>query len=331
VHWEAIKIFVALQVFSHLLQGQLVTIWCDSRVAVSVLQAGRGQDPILHAIAINIWLWLSSIDCEVEFRHIPGKLNQVADLLSRLSSSRRPLATLFSLLNQVPVWLPVPPMPWTSTTLFNFHHLCYFAYRYTCVSGFSPDRPLPVFSLLCYFLYFQTSHHSCCLICLLSRGAWLLLTGPLLKGPSAWRALPLHSFASIIVCLFLSFLSLLFWPLLSFLLLTHYRSLLLKTTFHLLNPASIWRPYLSLSPFIVKRRNNTLQFFYFNFTRGVIYTNMLYLTCTTYIYIYIMLYLINNINKYYHKLFALFLSPRSLKRMFPCFKFRDSKDPFIWI
>jgi hypothetical protein len=107
-HWEAINIFVALQVFSHLLQGQLVTIWCDSRVAVSVLQAGRCQDPILHAIARNIWLWLSSIDCEVEFRHISGKLNQVADLLSRWSSSRQPLAALFSLLNQVPVWLPVP-------------------------------------------------------------------------------------------------------------------------------------------------------------------------------------------------------------------------------
>jgi hypothetical protein len=40
--------------------------------------------------------------------HIPGKLNQVGDLLSRWSASRRPLATLFSLLNQVPVWLPVP-------------------------------------------------------------------------------------------------------------------------------------------------------------------------------------------------------------------------------
>jgi hypothetical protein len=53
----------------------------------------------------------------------------------------------------------------------------YFSYRYICVSGFSPDRPLPVFSLLCNFLYFQTSHRSCCLICLLSRGAWLLLTG----------------------------------------------------------------------------------------------------------------------------------------------------------
>jgi hypothetical protein len=28
--------------------------------------------------------------------------------LSRWSSSRRPVATLFSLLNQVPVWMPVP-------------------------------------------------------------------------------------------------------------------------------------------------------------------------------------------------------------------------------
>jgi hypothetical protein len=32
----------------------------------------------------------------------------VADLLSRWSSARRPLATLFSLLNQVPLWCPVP-------------------------------------------------------------------------------------------------------------------------------------------------------------------------------------------------------------------------------
>jgi hypothetical protein len=104
-HWEAINVFVALQVFSHLVQGQLVTIWCDSRVAVSVLQEGRGQDPILHTIAWNIWLFLSAIDCDVEFRHVPGSLNRVAHLLS---STRRPLATLFSLLNQVPLWCPVP-------------------------------------------------------------------------------------------------------------------------------------------------------------------------------------------------------------------------------
>jgi hypothetical protein len=107
-HWEAINVFDALQVFSHLVQGQLVTIWCNSRVAVSVLMAGRGQDPILHAVARNIWLFLSAIDCDVEFRHVPGSLNRVADLLSRWSSAHRPLATLFSLLNQVPLWCPVP-------------------------------------------------------------------------------------------------------------------------------------------------------------------------------------------------------------------------------
>jgi hypothetical protein len=107
-HWEAINVFVALQVFSHLVQGQLVTIWCDSRVVVSVLQASRGQDPILHAVARNIWLFLSAIDCDVEFRHVPGSLNRVADLLSLWSSTRRPLATLFFLLNQVPLWCQVP-------------------------------------------------------------------------------------------------------------------------------------------------------------------------------------------------------------------------------
>jgi hypothetical protein len=107
-HWEAINVFVALQVFAPLLRGRVATIWCDSRVAVSVLHSGRGSDPILHCIARNVWLLLSGLDCDIEFRHIPGHLNQVADLLSRWSSARHPTASLFRLLNQVPLWCPVP-------------------------------------------------------------------------------------------------------------------------------------------------------------------------------------------------------------------------------
>jgi hypothetical protein len=44
----------------------------------------------------------------VVFSHIPGRLNVVADLLSRWDSRRCPTADLFSLLDMVPCWLPVP-------------------------------------------------------------------------------------------------------------------------------------------------------------------------------------------------------------------------------
>jgi hypothetical protein len=106
-HWEAINVFVALQVFSSFLSHQRVTVWCDSRIAVSVLQSGRGLDPILHTIARKIWL-LSSLDCDVVFSHIPGWLNGVADLLLRWDSRHCLTAELFSLLGMVPCWLRVP-------------------------------------------------------------------------------------------------------------------------------------------------------------------------------------------------------------------------------
>jgi hypothetical protein len=82
-HWEALNVLVALKVFSPFLSHQRVTLWCDSGVAVSVLQSGRGSDPVLHTIARNIWLLLSAIDCDVVFSHIPGRFNVLADLLSR--------------------------------------------------------------------------------------------------------------------------------------------------------------------------------------------------------------------------------------------------------
>jgi hypothetical protein len=81
-HWEALNVFVALKVFSSFLSDQRVTVWCDSRLADSVLQSGHGLDPVLHTIARNIWFLLSSLDCDVLFSHIPGWLNVVADLLS---------------------------------------------------------------------------------------------------------------------------------------------------------------------------------------------------------------------------------------------------------
>jgi hypothetical protein len=105
-HWEAINVFVALQVFSAFISGRRVIVWCDSLVAVAILHSGRGHDPLLHTIARNIHLLQTTLDCDLAFSHVPGQLNTVADLLSRWDTSTRPIASLFSLLNAAPVWCP---------------------------------------------------------------------------------------------------------------------------------------------------------------------------------------------------------------------------------
>jgi hypothetical protein len=83
-------------------------VWCDLRVAVAILHSGRGRDPLLHTIARNIHLLQTTLDCDLAFSPVPGRLNTVADLLSRWDTSARPTASLFSLLNTAPVWCPVP-------------------------------------------------------------------------------------------------------------------------------------------------------------------------------------------------------------------------------
>jgi hypothetical protein len=107
-HWEAINILVAIRTFSSFILHSKVTIWCDNMVAVSILNSGRGRDPILHSIARNLWLWAAALDCDITFSHVRGIHNRTADLLSRWQFSNNQTATLFSLLNAVPIWL-VPP------------------------------------------------------------------------------------------------------------------------------------------------------------------------------------------------------------------------------
>jgi hypothetical protein len=103
-HWEAINILVALRTFSNLISGKYVTIWCDNQVATNILNSGRGVDPILNTISRNIWLFQSGCDCDIEFTHIKGKNNIIADMLSRWDSYANPHSHIFSLLNNLPIW-----------------------------------------------------------------------------------------------------------------------------------------------------------------------------------------------------------------------------------
>jgi hypothetical protein len=91
-------------------RGQALTVWSDSQVSVHVLHSGRGSDPVFHSIARNIWLLQTALDCDLEFRHIPGRHNTVADLLSRWDAHPDPGPLLSSLLPSPPVWCEVPSM-----------------------------------------------------------------------------------------------------------------------------------------------------------------------------------------------------------------------------
>jgi hypothetical protein len=51
VHWEGMNILIAVRVFSRCIACNVVIIWCDSKVTVSVLNSGRGSDSILHSVA----------------------------------------------------------------------------------------------------------------------------------------------------------------------------------------------------------------------------------------------------------------------------------------
>jgi hypothetical protein len=83
-------------------------VWCDNKVAVSVLGTGREVDPILQSISRNLWVMGAMLDCDIEFAHVRGVDNKVADLLSRWEEVGNPVAKDFGYLNNIPIWCSPP-------------------------------------------------------------------------------------------------------------------------------------------------------------------------------------------------------------------------------
>jgi hypothetical protein len=108
-HWEAVNILVALRTWAKFVRGKSVAIWCDNSATVSVCSTGRGRDPTLNAIVRNLWLFQAQHDCHIAYHHIRGQDNVTADLLSRWDTTPAPLARLYQLLNNIPIWDVPPP------------------------------------------------------------------------------------------------------------------------------------------------------------------------------------------------------------------------------
>ena len=73
---------------------------------VTDLRSGKTRDPYLGACARNIWYVAALADIDVQYAHIRGLDNGVADLLSRWTGSTQDVKKLLSQV-QDPVWVPV--------------------------------------------------------------------------------------------------------------------------------------------------------------------------------------------------------------------------------
>ena len=81
-------------------------ISCDNEAVVSVLRSGRTRDPYLVACARNNWYVSALADIDLQYVHIRGLDNGVADQLSHWTGSPNDISKLLSQV-QDPIWVPV--------------------------------------------------------------------------------------------------------------------------------------------------------------------------------------------------------------------------------
>ena len=80
-----INILVDLKVLYRSWSCQRVQIKCDNLAVV--IANGRAHDQILAKYARNIFMWASAFNIELKVVHVAGKMNPVADLLSRWNTT----------------------------------------------------------------------------------------------------------------------------------------------------------------------------------------------------------------------------------------------------
>ena len=83
VHLEMVNIRVAVRLFHQQWASKKVLIHCDNAAVVSVLKSGRTRDPYLGACARNVWYVAATSDIDLQYTHVRGVDNKVADALSR--------------------------------------------------------------------------------------------------------------------------------------------------------------------------------------------------------------------------------------------------------
>ena len=87
VHLEMLNILVALRVWAKQWATKTISVKCDNKAVVTILQSGKTRAPLLAAICRNISMETAKADIRLRTTHIPGKINIIADSLSRFHMS----------------------------------------------------------------------------------------------------------------------------------------------------------------------------------------------------------------------------------------------------
>ena len=107
VHLEMLNILVAIRTWGRQWHGKAVNIFCDNAAVVSVLNSGKTRDLTLTAIARNIFMETAEEDISLKTVHIMGKINEIADTLSRWNMGTQYQQKFYHLL-PVHVWAKTP-------------------------------------------------------------------------------------------------------------------------------------------------------------------------------------------------------------------------------
>ena len=102
-----VNILVALKAFGPFWTKKKVLVKCDKRAVAAVLKHSKTKDAFLAACARNIWLVAAWYDLEMDYVHIRGKENVIADLLSRWKVTPENVLKLQSHIPD-PLWLKIP-------------------------------------------------------------------------------------------------------------------------------------------------------------------------------------------------------------------------------
>ena len=91
---EMYNILVAIRLWGRIWKHKTILFRCDNEAVVAVLNSGKTRDPDLAEISRNIFMQCALDDINLQIEHIPGRNNQIADLLSRWEDTSTPEAKL---------------------------------------------------------------------------------------------------------------------------------------------------------------------------------------------------------------------------------------------
>ena len=116
VHLEMVNIVAALKIWGPMWRDTRIQIYCDNLAVVQVLNSGGSRDSILSTCARNVWLLSALYNISIQFSHIAGAQNTVADLLSRWTNTVQDFIALNAHISD-PVWMNAH----IDLTLLNYH------------------------------------------------------------------------------------------------------------------------------------------------------------------------------------------------------------------